>query len=79
MATQIFFALIQKPRFVMLPTRLLQRAFHVAAWFGFVQESNFGAAIFQRMNENLVFDIAEGLNILDYQPRLFKPEFPNLL
>ena len=48
----------------MLPSNFLQTGFR---------------AIFQRMNEDLVFDVAEGLKILDYQPRPFKLEFPDML
>jgi hypothetical protein len=61
MAERVFIALGQKPRFLMLPSNFLQTGFR---------------AISQRMNEDLVFDVAEGLKILDYQPRPFKPEFP---
>ena len=38
------------------------------------QGIEFGASIFQRMNEDLIFDVAEGLDILDYRPRPFHPE-----
>ena len=64
MAERVFIALGQKPRFLMLPSNFLQTGFR---------------AIFQRMNEDLVFDVAEGLKILDYQPRPFKLEFPDML
>ena len=63
MAERVFIALGQKPRFLMLPSNFLQTGFR---------------AIFQRMNEDLVFDVAEGLKILDYQPRPFKLEFPDM-
>jgi hypothetical protein len=78
MAERVFIALGQKPRFAMLPASFLQKSFQVAAWARIANGSNFSAAVFQRMNEDLVFDTAEGLKTLDYQPRLFKPEFPDL-
>jgi uncharacterized protein YbjT (DUF2867 family) len=78
MAERVFIALGKKPFFVMLPTNFLQKAFKAAAWAGIVKGANFSAGVFQRMNEDLVFDIADGLKVLDYQPRPFKPEFPDL-
>jgi len=79
MAERIFTALGQKPRFVMLPATLLQKGFQIASHLGILRETNFGASMFQRMNEDLVFDVAEGLKVLDYQPRSFKPEFSAML
>jgi uncharacterized protein YbjT (DUF2867 family) len=78
MAERVFIALNMKPRFAMLPTTLLQKGFRAAAQIGLVKESSFGASMFQRMNEDLVFDTAEGLQILNYKPRDFKPEFPEV-
>jgi nucleoside-diphosphate-sugar epimerase len=78
MAERVFMALGQKPRFIMLPCRLLQATFKSAERCGLIKVSGFGAAVFQRMNEDLVFDTAEGIQILDYQPRMFNPEFTDV-
>ena len=75
MAARVFVALGKNPRFFLLPTPLLQKTFRLAAQVGIIKESSFGAAIFQRMNEDLIFDVQEGLQALDYQPRAFKPDF----
>jgi nucleoside-diphosphate-sugar epimerase len=79
MAERIFISLGLKPRFVMLPTDFLKKAFQAAIRLGIIKEAAFGASIFQRMNEDLVFDTAEGLEILNYQPRLFNPSFHDML
>lgn len=71
MAERVFLALGRKPRLVMLPVPFLRLAFRVASLLGLVRERDFGVAIFQRMNEDLVFDVADGLKALDYQPRRF--------
>ena len=63
-----------KPRLVMLPTEWLMKAFNGAEKIGILREKSFGSAIFQRMNEDLIFDVEEGLRILNYQPRGFAPE-----
>jgi nucleoside-diphosphate-sugar epimerase len=78
MAERVFVALGQMPRFIPLPTALLQKAFRTAARLGLIKESSFGAEIFQRMNQDLIFDVAEGIKVLDYRPRPFKPEFFNV-
>jgi nucleoside-diphosphate-sugar epimerase len=77
MAERVFAALGKKPRLLMLPSGFIQKTFNAAARMGLASGANFTAAIFQRMNEDLVFDTAEGLEILDYRPRPFAPEFPN--
>jgi nucleoside-diphosphate-sugar epimerase len=78
MAERVFTALGKQPRFVMLPVQLLQTMFKIAARAGVIKESNFGAAIFERMNQDLVFDTEEGLKALNYQPCAFHPQFPDL-
>jgi nucleoside-diphosphate-sugar epimerase len=78
MAERVFTALGMKPRFLMLPTALLQKAFRFSARIGLVKETSFGASMFQRMNEDLIFDTAEGLRALNYQPRRFEPAFPSV-
>jgi nucleoside-diphosphate-sugar epimerase len=79
MAERVFAALGYKPRFILLPVNLLKRLFRFAAYLGVVKEKSFGAAIFQRMNEDLIFDVADGLKFIDYKPRGFNPEFPDTL
>ncbi len=74
MAERVFDALNLKPRFIMLPTKLLMKAFHAAETIGILRERSFGGAIFQRMNEDLIFDVEEGLRLLNYQPRGFRPD-----
>jgi nucleoside-diphosphate-sugar epimerase len=72
MALRVFAALGREPRIVMLPT-VAQKALQTAAKAGLVKRSV--ARAFQRMNQDVVCDMAEGLRLLDYQPRPFKPEF----
>ena len=74
MAERVFAAMGVKRRLVMLPTEWLMRAFNGAEKIGILRERSFGSAIFQRMNEDLVFDVEEGLRLLNYQPRKFEPE-----
>ncbi len=74
MAERVFAALGKPPRFLMLPTRLLMKAFGLAESLGVLREKSFGNAIFQRMNQNLIFDVADGLQVLDYKPREFRPK-----
>ena len=61
-----------------MPTGWLQRGFRFGSDIGLLNETSFGASIFKRMNEDLIFDVSEGLQLLDYQPRMFEPEFPFL-
>ena len=75
MAERVFLSLKMKPRFLLLPVPLLRQVFKFAAALGVVKESAFGAGIFQRMNEDLVFETADGLAALDYSPRAFNPDF----
>ena len=62
-----------RPRLLSLPVGWLRRAFGLAARCGLVRETGFGSAVFERMNQDLVFDAAEGLDVLDYRPRRFEP------
>ncbi len=73
MAERIFAAQRIKPRLLMLPVTLLRLSFRLAQMCGILRERGFGSSIFQRMNEDLVFDIANGLDVLDYDPRRFEP------
>jgi len=75
MAVRIFAALGMKPRFLILPTDLLQKAFRMATLLRLTKRADFTASTFQRMNEDLIFDNREGLEILDYRPRPFAPDF----
>jgi len=54
-----------------LPVWLLKATFRLASATGLLHERHFGFAVFQRMNEDLVFDIKEGLEVLGYAPRPF--------
>jgi nucleoside-diphosphate-sugar epimerase len=74
MAEQVFAALGMKPRLLLLPMEWLTNIFHGVEAFGLFRKESFGNTVFQRMNEDLIFDVAEGLRILNYQPRGFKPE-----
>jgi uncharacterized protein YbjT (DUF2867 family) len=75
MAERVFNALHIKPRIIMLPEALLRTSFSVVSHLGLVKERSFGGSIFQRMNQNLVFDNEEGKRLLDYKARVFWPEF----
>jgi hypothetical protein len=55
----------------MLPVWFLKAAFRLACATGLLREKHFGFAVFQRMNEDLVFDTEEGLKVLGYNPRFF--------
>ncbi len=73
MVERVFAAQGMKPRLLMLPTEWLAKAFNWASSAGIMNEKAFGSSIFQRMNEDLVFDCEEGLRLLNYQPRKFEP------
>ncbi len=72
MAERVFRSQGLPPRFIVLPVSWLRRAFGLAARAGVVRETGFGSAVFERMNQDLVFDNAEGLAVLDYRPRRFE-------
>lgn len=76
MAERVFAAEGRKPRFLELPVEWLEAGFRFGARCGLVRENGFGSSVFQRMNEDLVFDTAEGLAVLDYRPRRFEPGRP---
>ncbi len=73
MAERVFVSQDLKPRFVVLPVPWLRFAFGLAARIGVVRETGFGSAVFARMNQDLVFDVADGLEVLGYAPRRFEP------
>ena len=73
MAERVFVSQGLKPRFVVLPVPWLRFAFGLAARIGVVRETGFGSAVFARMNQDLVFDVADGLEVLGYAPRRFEP------
>ena len=75
MVKRIFEALGKKPYLIMLPTFFLKMVFMLATKMGFVKETSFGAAFFERMNDDLVFDVKEGIDVLRYEPRSFNPFF----
>ena len=76
MVERIFAGLGRKPRLVLLPTALLRVGFSAGSRIGLVREAAFGSSVFSRMNEDLTFDIAEGLELLGYDPRPFDPAGP---
>ena len=73
MVERVFIALGRHPRPLLLPTDKLAMAFAVATRLGILREKAFGFGVFNRMNEDLVFDCAEGLALLRYAPRSFAP------
>ena len=77
MAERVFIALGRQPRPLLLPTDKLALAFSAATRLGILREKSFGFGVFNRMNEDLVFDCAEGLALLNYAPRPFTPSFPH--
>lgn len=75
MVERVFRILKRQPHLIMLPTNWLLHTFRLASKIGLVRETAFGGSIFQRMNQDLIFDVQEGLDLIDYQPRQFEPEF----
>ena len=73
MVERVFESQGLQPRLLLLPVPWLRGAFALAARFGLLRETGFGSAVFERMNQDLVFDAAEGLDVLDYRPRRFEP------
>lgn len=71
MVSRIFRELGRKPRPLLLPMGLLKASFKLASKIGLLHERHFGAAVFQRMNEDLVFDVQDGLEALGVTPRNF--------
>lgn len=73
MAERVFRSQGLTPRFIVLPVSWLRLAFGLAARAQLLRESGFGSAVFARMNQDLVFDVADGLEVLGYAPRRFEP------
>ena len=75
MAARIFTAVGLRPRFLKLPLPVLRILFELLGRFGFRKRLGFGMGMFQRMNQDLVFETQTGLAAIGYQPRDFRPEF----
>lgn len=73
MAERVFTSQKLKPRFLLLPTGLLRLGFQVAGRLGLVKNPSFVSSVFQRMNEDQIFDLDEGRAVLGYDPRRFDP------
>lgn len=71
MIERIFKHMGKPPRPLLLPLWLLKTPSRILSLFSFVQKQNFGSGIFERMNEDLIFDSKDGLKVLDYKPRKF--------
>ena len=76
MVERIFAGLGRKPRLVLLPTAILRVGFSAGSRLGLVREAAFGSSVFSRMNEDLTFDVRDGLELLGYDPRPFDPAGP---
>lgn len=76
MVERVYEGLGRKPRIKMFPTNFLENMYSIISRLGVVSPGSFSASVFHRMNENLVFDVKEGLQLLNYQPRAFRPTFP---
>ncbi len=76
MAERVFVAQAVTPRLLLLPVAWLRASFRLARGWGLLKSQGFESAVFERMNQDLVYDVAEGLKILDYRPRPFKPAAP---
>jgi nucleoside-diphosphate-sugar epimerase len=75
MVERVFAALGLNPRILALPLSLLELPFRLAKQTGLFKDRHIGFGVFQRMNEDLVFDVADGVELLRYEPRSFLPEF----
>lgn len=75
MVERVFAALGIKPRLLMLPENWLEKTFRWLSALHPLREAGVGGSMFRRMNEDLIFDVEEGLRTLDYQPRRFAPVF----
>ena len=71
---RIFSRLGQKPRLLMMPKEWLEKIFGLASKAGVIREDAYNSSLFKSMNEDLIFDVAEGLDLLKYDPRGFEPE-----
>jgi nucleoside-diphosphate-sugar epimerase len=72
MVVRIFAALRRRPVVVALPAALLRRAFAVLR---IGRSSAYSPALFDRMNQDLVFDAEPARRALGYRPRPFEPDF----
>ncbi len=72
MAEMVFASEGRKPRFLPLPLEWLERGFNLAGGSGLLRQDGVGVSVFRRMNEDLVFDVAPGLQTLGYEPRRFE-------
>ena len=72
MAERVFAAQGRKARFLMLSTGVLGAGFWLAARCGLVESSSPTMLMFRRMNQDLVFDVEPGLDVLGYRPRPFE-------
>ena len=72
MVTRIFRALGRRPLIVALPGPLLRLGLKLAGGaFGY----SYSSALFDRMNRDATFDVAEAREALDFAPRDFQPDF----
>jgi len=74
MVEKVFEAMGRKPRIISLPTSWWQGAFKMATKTGLLRLGAFNPEIFKRMNDDLVYDVDDGLKLLNYAPRAFAPE-----
>jgi nucleoside-diphosphate-sugar epimerase len=70
MVERVFDAAGKKPRVLTLPTWSLRVALPAARPF---LPARYGSALFERMNEDLAFDIQPAQQALQFQPRHFQP------
>jgi len=68
MVQRIFTTLDRKPRTPMLPLSLLKLGLKIASG---VLPGHYSPALFERMNQDLVFDLGPARDALDYRPREF--------
>jgi nucleoside-diphosphate-sugar epimerase len=76
MVERIFRALGRPVRILPVPPRLAGAGLHA---LNAIRPTPYRPALFQRMNQNLAFDIAPAHNDLQYRPRPFTPDFRPLL
>jgi len=76
MVQRIFQALDRPARILPLPPRLAGLALRL---FNALRPTPYRPSLFQRMNQDLVFDLAPARADFGYQPRPFSPDFRQLL
>jgi nucleoside-diphosphate-sugar epimerase len=69
MVKRIFMAVGRKPCLIKLPLPVLRLV------FGLLKPANSTVAMFERMNEDLIFETKTGLAAIGYTPRDFHPTF----